>query len=118
MLTKSYGLYEIEVCTQNLLGSMVRQHTHQQSHDTLDNEGITLCLEVQQAVPHVGLQPYAALTSVYEILFRLIFVIQFRLTATQVNEQLVSVHPIIKVSKLLDNLVLYLVDRHASALSL
>ena len=97
---------------------MIREHTYQQGHYALDDERIALGLEVQQPILHIGLQPHPALAAVYQVLLCLVLVIELRLAAAQVNEQLVPVHPVVEVGKLFNDFVLNLVYCHSSALSL
>ena len=58
------------------------------------------------------------LAAVYQVLLCLVLVIELRLAAAQVNEQLVPVHPVVEVGKLFNDFVLNLVYCHSSALSL
>ena len=118
MFTQTDAFYEVEVGTQYLCGSMVGEHTHQQSHNALHDECVALGLEVQQPVHHISLQPHTALASVYQVLLCLVLVIELRLVSAQVYEQLVSVHPVVEVGKLFNDFVLNLVYCHSSALSL
>ena len=98
---------------------MSAHHLDEQADDTLHDEGITLGLEVHQSLRIVGLQPHTALASLNQVLFGLVLLIQWGLVVAQVDEQLVTVHPVVQFAELFDDFVLQFVDGlHCSCLIL
>ena len=106
MLLQAYLLDEIQVGIQNLVRGMVGHHLDEQGDDAFYDQGITLGLELQATVLNIALEPYAALAAIDQVLFVLVFLVQWLLVTTQIDQQLVFVHPIIEVSEFLDDLVL------------
>ena len=64
---------------------MVGENTDEQGNDTLDDESVTLCREMQQTVGIVALKPHSTLTSVDKITFRLVFLVERSLFIAQVE---------------------------------
>ena len=85
MLLQTYLLNEIEVGIEDLLWCMVRKYSDQQTHDTLHNQGITLCREMDAPILIVGLEPYTALTPVNQVLLRLIAFVEGSQFVTQID---------------------------------
>jgi hypothetical protein len=52
---------------------MSADYFNEQGNDTFYNQGVTFRLEHHFAVFHIGLQPYAALATIYQVLFCFIF---------------------------------------------
>ena len=96
MFAESDALNEIEVGIQNFLWSMTAENTDEQRNDTFHDKCIALGREPQLIVAVVGLQPHPTLTAVDEVAFGLVFLIQRLLFITQVDEQLIAVHPVIE----------------------
>ena len=85
---------------------MVGHHTDEQGDDALDDERVALRLEVHLPVDEVGLQPHTALAALDQVGIRLVGFVQGSLFIAQVDEQLVSVHPVVEVTELGDDFVL------------
>ena len=73
MIFQPDGFDEIEIVFQNFIGRMTGYHLYQQGDDAFYDEGITFGLEFYLAVYQVGLQPYAALATIYQVLVILVF---------------------------------------------
>ena len=86
MLFQADFIDKIEVGIEYLLGRMVAQHTDEQGHDALHDEGVALGREMDTAVGIVGLQPYAALAAVNQVLLGLIFIVERCLLVAQVYQ--------------------------------
>ena len=118
MLVQSYAVNEVKVGVEYFLRGMSAQHAYQKSHDALHNQCVALGLELNDSrllagsFLVVGLQPYTALASVYQILFGLILLVQRLLFIAHVYELLIPIHPVVQPLELLNNLVLYLVNCH------
>lgn len=111
VITEAYALDEVEVGIENLLGSMVAEYADEQCHNALDDECIALGLEVNEALGRkVGGKPYATLAAFDEVLLSLGALGKWLLLRTEVNEELVFIHPIIEVVEFLDDIVLYLIN--------
>ena len=61
---------------------MTAQHSYQQGHDTLYDEGVALGGKEDLAIDIVCLQPYTTLTTVDQVALNLLFRIQWRLLIT------------------------------------
>ena len=85
---------------------MSADYFDKQGNDTFYNQGVTFRLEHHFAVFHIGLQPYSALATVYQVLFCFIFGGEWFLLVTQIYEQLILVHPVIKITELFYHFVL------------
>ena len=112
MVLKADALDEIKVGVKDFLRRMPAQHAYQQRYYALNYERVALRREVYLAVHVVRLQPHAALAAVNEVVLGLILVVELLQVIAQVNQQLVLVHPVGKVSKLLYYLVLCFVYCH------
>src|SRR3712207_7529670 len=98
---------------------MAAQHTDKQGYNALYDEGVALGRELQEALTVVTLHPHPALTAVYQVLLRLVLIVQRRQFVAQIDEHLVLIHPIIEILKFLDDLVLQFIDRlhHAAKIT-
>jgi hypothetical protein len=112
MLAQAYLLNEIKVGIQYVLGALVVEHTHQQCHYALYYQGIALGLKLYLTIYEVCLKPYTTLATIDKVLLGLVLNREFGLIATHIYEQLVAVHPVVKVLEFLNYLVLYFVDCH------
>ena len=106
MLAQSYLVDEVEVGIEYILRRLVVEDTDKQANNAFHNECVALCLEVDMCAVIICLQPNAALTAFDEVALCLVFLVQGWQTVAHVNEQLVAVHPVVKVLKLFDNLLL------------
>ena len=118
MFPQTNLLNEIKVGIKYILRRLVVEHTKQQGHNALNYQCIALGLELHLAIHQVCLKPHTALATVYQVLLGLVLHRQFRLVAAHVYEQLITVHPVVKVLELFNYLVLYLVYCHNAYFSL
>ena len=98
---------EIEVGIEDFLCRMTVDHTEEEGHDALDDEGVALSTELEDAVGVL-----VAHNPDDEILLVLFFGRKGIARFAQIDEQLVAVHPIFNLGKFLDDFVLYFVDGH------
>ena len=85
---------------------MSAENTQKKCYYTLHYQRVTICRKFQLAVHVVALHPHTALTTVYEILLRLVFIIKHLKLIAQVDEHLILIHPIGKLRELFNYLVL------------
>ena len=109
MFLQSNLIYEVKIGIEDLLGGMVREHTDKQGDNAFHDQGIALSLEMNLPLLKIRLQPHPTLTTVYQVLLRLVLFFQRFLSVAQVNEQLLLVHPVVETTEFLYNLVLNLV---------
>ena len=113
MVLQTDTVDEVKVGIENLAWRMSANHLNKQGDDTLNDKGVAVGCEHQlSVVGHIALHPYTTLTAVYEVLLGFILRVEWLKFATQVNQQLVLVHPVCEVLKLLNDFVLYFVYSH------
>ena len=112
MLLEAYLFDEVEVGIGDVFGSAAGENPDQEADDALDDEGVALGLEHETVFGLIGVEPYAALTALDEVVVGLVLLGQGFLLTAEVDEELVLVHPVVEFAELLDNLVLYFVDGH------
>ena len=116
--SKADILNEVKVGAQDVVGSLVVQHTDEKCHNAFHDEGVALSLEMNLPFrSQVGLQPHTALATIDEVALHLILLWQWLLLTAKVNEHLILIHPIIKVFKLFDNFLLSFFYCHNSFIS-
>ena len=115
VIAKANTLDEIEVGIENFLWRMVAENADEEGDDALDDQGVALGAEMHEAFGcEVGNEPHAALATVDEVLFGLLALGKGLLLRTEVDEELVAIHPVVEIAELFDDFVLYFVDSHDS----
>jgi len=88
------------------------EHLYEQCYYALHDERVALRSECYHVAVVVGLQPHTALAAVYQVLFRLVTLVQRLEVVAQVDEHLIPVHPVGESGKLLYHLVLCFIYCH------
>ena len=94
MLSKTNLINEIEVGINDFLRSMVVQHCYQKGYYALSYERIGVGCEDELTIFLVTLQPYTTLTTINQVLFVLVLLVQWFQLIAQINKHLVLIHPI------------------------
>ena len=119
MFLQSYLFDEIELCGEHLVGFVSAQHFHEQCDDALHDEGVAVGVQLHQSVAvQFGVQPYAALAAVYEVVVGLLALVEGGEFAAEVYQQLVFVHPVVKVLEFFYHFVLQFVYCHVGFMCL
>ena len=79
---------------------MIADYPNQKRDNAFHNQRIAVGSKHQFTVRIIALKPHSALAAVNNILFCLIFFVQIAQLVAQIDEQLVTVHPVVKVDKL------------------
>ena len=103
---------KVKVGIEDFLRRVIRDYADKQRHDAFHNQRVALGAELQLPFALVAHEPHAALATVDKVLLCFEFGGQRFLLLAHGDEQLVLVHPVVKLCELLDNLVLYFVNRH------
>ncbi len=110
VLPQADALDEVQVGVEHLLWRRTVKHAHEHRDDSLDDDGIAVGLQAHMPIDAVGLQPHAALATVNQVVGRLVLLVQGGHGIAHVNDDTVTVHPVVQTLKFLNDFVLSLVD--------
>src|SRR5690606_10260562 len=107
---------KIRIGIQDVLWPLVTEGPDQNGYDALGDDGITVSGE-QQSVPlELGMYPYPALTTLDQIVVRLVPLLDQGKGLAQFNHIFIALHPVFKHGKFVDYAFLYFLYRHLSDL--
>ena len=112
MFAQADTVDEIEVGIYYLFCGMPAQYVDKQCHDALYQYGIRVALVDNLALFQAGGEPYFRLAAVNQVLLRAGFFGKRLQTVSVLNQQRITIHPIVKTAELFNNFVLYIVDSH------
>ena len=112
VLAQANTVNEIEVSIYYFFCSMPAQYMDKQCYDALYQYSIRITLVDNLAVFYAGGEPYSRLATVNQVLLRAGFLGKRLQPVSVLNQQRITIHPIVKTAELFNNLVLYIVDSH------
>src|SRR5690554_6111363 len=111
MLGKPNLLHKAQVGLNDLVGGPSAEHLQYQCQKPLHDQRVALGMKVEPSLTVFSLQPYPALTTLNDILWSLVHFIKRFKGIALLNDVGVLIHPVAVDTKLVYNLLLYLVYR-------